>query len=61
MVRSRMEPRDVAALVRARIRDAHLPVTVQSATALEDRIGASLQNDRTRCRHPAFSAYWPYC
>jgi len=47
-VRSRMEPRDVAALVRARIRDANLPVTVESAVALEDQIGASLQNDRVR-------------
>lgn len=47
-VRSRMQPRDVASLVRARIGDAHLPLTVESVSALEDKIGASLQNDRVR-------------
>jgi predicted permease len=47
-VRSRMEPGNVAALVRSRIRDGHLPLSVESATALEDQIGASLLNDRLR-------------
>jgi len=47
-VRSPMEPKEVAALVRSRIRDEHLPLSVESATALEDQIGASLQNDRLR-------------
>ncbi|SPF43378.1 conserved membrane hypothetical protein [Candidatus Sulfopaludibacter sp. SbA4] len=47
-VRSRMQPGDLAALVRARIREAHLPVRVESATRLEDEVGATLLNDRLR-------------
>jgi len=47
-VRSGMQPGDLAALVRARIREAHLPVRVESATRLEDEVGASLLNDRLR-------------
>lgn len=47
-VRSRMAPQDVAALVRAQIRAQGLPVTVESASALEDAIGASMLNDRLR-------------
>ena len=43
-----MDAQDVVALVRARIRDGHLPVSVESAAALEDQIGASLRNDRLR-------------
>lgn len=47
-IRSRMSPENVAARVRARIVAGHLPLTVQSASALEDKIGASMQNDRIR-------------
>ena len=47
-VRSRMTPRDVAALVSARIRAQGLPVAVESASALEDAIGTSMLNDRLR-------------
>jgi ABC-type antimicrobial peptide transport system permease subunit len=35
-------------IVRARIRDAHLPLKVQSATALNDEIGATLADDHVR-------------
>jgi predicted permease len=47
-VRSSMDPQALGAIVRARIRDAHLPLKVQSATALNDEIGASLSDDRIR-------------
>jgi predicted permease len=47
-IRSQMQPLDVAAMVRARIRDQRLPLKVDSATALEDAIGASMLNDRIR-------------
>ncbi len=47
-VRSRMAPGEVAALVRNRIREARLPMSVESVSALEDAIGASLVNDRLR-------------
>ena len=35
----------LGAVVRARIHDAHLPLKVQSATALNDEIGATLADD----------------
>jgi len=43
-----MDPPAIAAIVRARIRDAHLPLEIQSATALDDEIGASLKDDYIR-------------
>ena len=47
-VRSSMGPLALGAMVRARIRDAHLPLKVQSATALNDEIGATLADDHIR-------------
>jgi hypothetical protein len=47
-VRSSMDPLALGAMVRARIRDAHLPLKVQSATALNDEIGATLADDHIR-------------
>lgn len=47
-VRSRISPSNVAAIVRDRIREEHLPVSVESFSALEDEIGASLLDDRIR-------------
>jgi predicted permease len=46
--RSSMDPAALGAVVRARIRDAHLPLTMQSATALYDEIGVSLADDYIR-------------
>jgi predicted permease len=46
--RSSIDPAALGAVVRARIRDAHLPLTMQSATALNDEIGASLADDYIR-------------
>jgi len=46
--RSRMDPQALAAVLRSRIRDGHLPVSVESASLLDDEIAASLLNDRLR-------------
>lgn len=48
--RSSMNPPALKAMVLARIRDAHLPLVVQSATALNDEIVASLSDDYIRMR-----------
>jgi predicted permease len=47
-LRTAMAPADVAALVRGRIRERHLPVTVESVTPLASAIGASMADDRLR-------------
>jgi predicted permease len=47
-VRSRMAPKDVAAIVRARIRELRLPLNIESVRTLEDAVGASMLNDRIR-------------
>src|SRR5262249_38182018 len=47
-VRSAMGPPAVAAAGAARIRNAQLPIAVQSATALTDEISASLADDYIR-------------
>jgi ABC-type antimicrobial peptide transport system permease subunit len=47
-VRSRMAAAEVAALVRARIGEMRLPVSVDAAAPLEDAIANSMLNDRIR-------------
>lgn len=47
-VRSPMAPREVAALVRSRIAELHLPVSVEKAAPLEEAIADSMLNDRIR-------------
>ena len=47
-VRSRMAPDDIAALVRARIRERRLAAAVDGARSLEDAIGKSMLSDRVR-------------
>ena len=47
-VRSRLKPADVAALVRSRIRDMGLAVSVDRAAPLEDAISHTIANDRIR-------------
>jgi predicted permease len=49
-VRSSLEPAAVGALVSARVKNLHLPLTVMPATALSEEIGASLQDDFIRMR-----------
>ncbi len=47
-IRSPLDPPAVGAMAAARIRAAHLPLAVQSVTALADEIGASLADDSIR-------------
>lgn len=47
-VRSRLAPGDLALKARALIGEQRLPLSLTSATALEDEIGATLINDRIR-------------
>ena len=47
-LRSALAAAPLSALVRARVRDAGLPLSVQPATALNDEIGASLADDYIR-------------
>jgi predicted permease len=49
-VRSSLQPAAVGALVTARVKNLHLPLSVMPATALNDEIGASLENDYIRMR-----------
>ena len=49
-VRSSFDPPAVAAMVSALVRNSHLPLTVMPATALNDEIGASMDNDYIRMR-----------
>jgi predicted permease len=49
-VRSALEPSAVAAMVNAQVHNAHLPLQVMAATALNDEIGASMANDYIRMR-----------
>ncbi|HTX34490.1 MAG TPA: ADOP family duplicated permease [Bryobacteraceae bacterium] len=47
-IRSSLDPRAVGALAAARIRAAHLPLTLRSATRLSDEIGDTLADDYIR-------------
>jgi predicted permease len=47
-IRSSLGPATIASLLQSRIRAGHLPVTVQSASTLEDEIAATLHTDRLR-------------
>jgi len=49
-IRSPLEPAAIGAIVRGRIHDAHLPMTVESVTTLNEEVGASLADDYVRMR-----------
>lgn len=49
-IRSSLDPAAIGAIVRARIHDARLPMTVESVTTLDDEVGASLADDYVRMR-----------
>jgi predicted permease len=47
-IRSSLGPEAIASTLRSRIRAEHLPVTIESATTLQDEIAATLYTDRLR-------------
>jgi predicted permease len=47
-IRSSLSPEAIASMLQSRIRAGNLPVTVQSASTLEDEIAATLHSDRLR-------------
>jgi predicted permease len=47
-IRSSLSPGAIASMLQSRIRAGHLPVTVQSASTLQDEIAATLRSDRLR-------------
>jgi predicted permease len=47
-IRSSLGPAAIASMLQSRIRAGHLPVTVQSASTLQDEIAATLHSDRLR-------------
>jgi predicted permease len=47
-IRSSLSPGAIASMLQSRIRAGHLPVTVQSASTLQDEIAATLYSDRLR-------------
>jgi ABC-type antimicrobial peptide transport system permease subunit len=47
-IRSSLGPETIAAMLRSRIRAEHLPVTVQSASTLQDEIASTLHTERLR-------------
>ncbi len=47
-IRSSLSPGALASILQSRIRAGHLPVTVQSASTLQDEIAATLHSDRLR-------------
>lgn len=47
-IRSTLDPATIASLLQSRIRAEHLPVTIESASALDDEIAATLYSDRLR-------------
>jgi predicted permease len=47
-IRSSLGPAVIASMLQSRIRAGHLPVTVQSASTLQDEIAATLHSDRLR-------------
>lgn len=47
-IRSSLGPEAIASMLQSRIRAAHLPVTIESASTLQDEISATLRTDRLR-------------
>ncbi len=47
-IRSSLSAEAIASMLRSRIRAGHMPVTVQSASTLQDEIAATLHSDRLR-------------
>jgi ABC-type antimicrobial peptide transport system permease subunit len=47
-IRGSLSPATIASMLQSRIRAGHLPVTIESASTLQDEIAATLRTDRLR-------------
>ena len=53
-VRSSLGPGTIASMLQSRIRAGHMPVTIESASTLQDEIAATLRTDRLRMQASSF-------